>query len=52
MKAQASVTIRVRSCCGAQPRSAEIRADLGWQPQHRDLTGIVRDAWEIVQRSA
>jgi UDP-glucose 4-epimerase len=32
--------------------SDRIRADLGWQPQHRDLTGIVRDAWETAQRSA
>jgi UDP-glucose 4-epimerase len=32
--------------------SDRIRADLGWQPQHRDLTGIVRDAWKTAQRSA
>jgi UDP-glucose 4-epimerase len=31
--------------------SDRIRADLGWQPQHRDLTGIVRDAWDVAQRS-
>ncbi len=30
--------------------SDRIRADLGWQPRHHDLTGIVRDAWELVQR--
>jgi UDP-glucose 4-epimerase len=30
--------------------SDRIRADLGWQPQHRDLTGIVRDAWETARR--
>jgi UDP-glucose 4-epimerase len=30
--------------------SDRIRADLGWQPQHRDLTGIVRDAWEMARR--
>jgi UDP-glucose 4-epimerase len=30
--------------------SDRIRADLGWQPQHRDLTGIVRDAWEVARR--
>src|SRR5918997_1012917 len=29
--------------------SERIRADLGWEPQHRDLTGIVRDAWEVSQ---
>jgi UDP-glucose 4-epimerase len=27
--------------------SDRIRADLGWQPEHTDLTGIVRDAWEL-----
>ena len=27
--------------------SDRIRADLGWTPQHTDLAGIVRDAWEI-----
>src|SRR3712207_4638455 len=32
--------------------SDRIRAHLGWQPQHRDLTGIVRDAWETAQRRA
>jgi UDP-glucose 4-epimerase len=31
--------------------SDRIRADLGWEPQHRDLTGIVRDAW-VVARGA
>ena len=30
--------------------SDRIRADLGWEPQHRDLTGIVRDAWETARR--
>src|SRR3954449_5672264 len=30
--------------------SDRIRADLGWAPQHRDLTGIVRDAWDIARR--
>ncbi len=30
--------------------SDRIRADLGWQPQHRDLTGIVRDAWAVARR--
>jgi UDP-glucose 4-epimerase len=30
--------------------SDRIRADLGWSPRHTDLTGIVRDAWEISQR--
>jgi UDP-glucose 4-epimerase len=29
--------------------SEKIRADLGWAPQHTDLTGIVRDAWELVR---
>src|SRR6478609_9706498 len=29
--------------------SDKIRADLGWTPEHTDLTGIVRDAWEIAQ---
>src|SRR5690242_12889078 len=24
-----------------------IRADLGWKPEHTELTGIVRDAWEL-----
>jgi UDP-glucose 4-epimerase len=24
-----------------------IRAELGWTPKHTDLTGIVRDAWEL-----
>ncbi|MGY1715185.1 UDP-glucose 4-epimerase GalE [Geodermatophilus nigrescens] len=27
--------------------SDRIRADLGWSPRHTDLTGIVRDAWEV-----
>jgi UDP-glucose 4-epimerase len=27
--------------------SDRIRADLGWAPRHTDLTGIVRDAWDI-----
>jgi UDP-glucose 4-epimerase len=30
--------------------SDRIRADLGWTPQHTDLTGIVRDAWELKTR--
>src|ERR671932_168269 len=29
--------------------SDRIRADLGWAPRHTDLTGIVRDAWELVR---
>src|SRR3954449_9503823 len=29
--------------------SERIRADLGWAPKHTDLTGIVRDAWEVAQ---
>jgi UDP-glucose 4-epimerase len=29
--------------------SDRIRADLGWEPQHRDLTGIVRDAWDVAR---
>ncbi|MGX5657053.1 UDP-glucose 4-epimerase GalE [Geodermatophilus nigrescens] len=29
--------------------SDRIRADLGWSPRHTDLTGIVRDAWEVAQ---
>ena len=28
--------------------SARIRADLGWTPEHTDLIGIVRDAWEVL----
>src|SRR6195952_2285514 len=32
--------------------SDRIRADLGWAPQHTDLAGIVRDAWELKDRSA
>jgi UDP-glucose 4-epimerase len=30
--------------------SDRIRADLGWTPRHADLTGIVRDAWEVAQQ--
>ncbi|UOY01138.1 UDP-glucose 4-epimerase GalE [Blastococcus sp. PRF04-17] len=30
--------------------SDRIRADLGWAPRHTDLTGIVRDAWELRAR--
>ncbi|SFO20890.1 UDP-galactose 4-epimerase [Geodermatophilus obscurus] len=30
--------------------SDRICADLGWSPRHTDLTGIVRDAWEVSQR--
>jgi UDP-glucose 4-epimerase len=29
--------------------SDRIRADLGWTPRHADLTGIVRDAWEVAR---
>src|ERR671929_1182776 len=29
--------------------SDRIRAELGWTPQHTDLTGIVRDAWELAR---
>jgi UDP-glucose 4-epimerase len=29
--------------------SDRIRADLGWTPQHTDLVGIVRDAWDVAQ---
>jgi len=29
--------------------SDRIRADLGWSPRHADLTGIVRDAWDVAQ---
>ena len=29
--------------------SDRIRADLGWAPQHTDLTGIVRDAWKVTR---
>lgn len=32
--------------------SDRIRADLGWTPRHTDLTGIVRDAWEVAQKRA
>jgi UDP-glucose 4-epimerase len=27
--------------------SERIRADLGWEPRHTDLVGIVRDAWDV-----
>jgi UDP-glucose 4-epimerase len=30
--------------------SARIRADLGWAPEHTDLTGIVADAWAFAQQ--
>jgi UDP-glucose 4-epimerase len=30
--------------------SDRIRADLGWTPEHTDLAGIVRDAWDVAQR--
>src|SRR6195952_4131308 len=26
-----------------------IRAELGWSPRHTDLTGIVRDAWDVAR---
>jgi len=29
--------------------SDRIRTDLGWKPQHTDLAGIVRDAWETAR---
>jgi UDP-glucose 4-epimerase len=29
--------------------SDRIRADLGWTPEHTDLTGIVRDAWDVAR---
>jgi UDP-glucose 4-epimerase len=29
--------------------SDRIRADLGWTPQHTDLAGIVRDAWDVAR---
>ncbi|GAB3311401.1 UDP-glucose 4-epimerase GalE [Geodermatophilus aquaeductus] len=29
--------------------SDRIRADLGWTPRHTDLTGIVRDAWDVAR---
>ena len=29
--------------------SAKIHADLGWAPEHTDLTEIVADAWSFVQ---
>jgi UDP-glucose 4-epimerase len=32
--------------------SDRIRADLGWTPRHTDLTGIVRDAWEVARSRA
>jgi UDP-glucose 4-epimerase len=30
--------------------SDRIRSDLGWEPRHRDLAGIVRDAWKLASR--
>ncbi len=30
--------------------SARIRADLGWAPQHAELTTMVRDAWDLARR--
>jgi UDP-glucose 4-epimerase len=30
--------------------SARIQADLGWAPEHTDLTAIVADAWEFTQK--
>jgi UDP-glucose 4-epimerase len=32
--------------------SARIHADLGWAPEHTDLTEIVADAWEFAQARA
>ena len=32
--------------------SEKIRADLGWAPEHTDLAGIVRDAWDLVRPRA
>src|SRR4051812_26984203 len=32
--------------------SDRIRADLGWTPKHTDLTGIVRDAWDVARARA
>ena len=32
--------------------SDRIRADLGWAPRHTDLTGIVRDAWDVARARA
>src|SRR5215217_4363962 len=29
--------------------SDRLRADLGWEPRHRDLADIVRDAWEVAR---
>jgi UDP-glucose 4-epimerase len=29
--------------------SDRIRADLGWTPEHTELTGIVRDAWDVAR---
>ena len=29
--------------------SDRIRSDLGWTPEHTDLTGIVRDAWAVAR---
>jgi UDP-glucose 4-epimerase len=29
--------------------SDRIRADLGWAPEHTDLAGIVRDAWDLAR---
>jgi UDP-glucose 4-epimerase len=29
-----------------------IRAELGWTPEHTDLAGIVRDAWDVAQARA
>jgi UDP-glucose 4-epimerase len=29
--------------------SDRIRADVGWTPEHTDLAGIVRDAWEVAR---
>ena len=26
-----------------------IKAELGWAPRHTDLTGIVRDAWDVAR---
>ncbi len=30
--------------------SERIRSELGWAPQHTDLAGIVRDAWDTAQK--
>src|SRR3954466_334306 len=32
--------------------SDRIRADLGWTPKHGELTGIVRDAWDLLSARA